>query len=951
MLKIKEHFQTEGCASYRPLPFWSWNDKLEKKKLIDQIHWMCENGIGGFFMHARSGLQTEYMSDEWMACIEACEKEAAKLKMKAWLYDENGWPSGFAGGKLLEKEENRDRYIVYKKGAYDSLATVSYLLTEEELLRVSDGEVEGEYLNLYIHTSTSTADILNPDVVRKFLDLTHEKYKERYGEQFSKRIEGFFTDEPQYYRWKTPYTDVIAQYYKDEYQEDILDGLGLLFVEKKGYRAFRYRYWKTMQQLMLRGFAEQIYRWCDTNSVKLTGHYVEEFTLGAQLMCCGGIMPFYEYEHVPGVDWLGKTAETELPAKQVESVAAQLGKKQVLTETFGCCGWDVLPSELRRILSFQYVNGINMLCHHLVPYSERGNRKYDHPAHYSTINPWVKEEFKSFNDYYTKLGYLLGEGKKHVNVAVLHPLRSAYFDYKRELEAEGFGVQELDEKLSKSLRTLSARGIEYHLLDETLLAKYGFVDEKRIGCGQCTYDYLVIPPILTMDQTTEALLRRYVMQGGKVLLLGPKPAFLEAEEYHYEYLKTNTCLEEIMSVQKYHVEDYETDIYSTYRTMEDRSYLYVVNRSTDTVQSQRFTFDSDVKSFIKIDLTDLSEQVVPLTITLRPGEDALLFLSEKEVAVSKILQPYELQFENANISVEENYLPVDMICYSTDGKTFSKPWPCAALFQKLLRERYQGELFLNYEFEIETLPEKLFIRTEKSNDIAAWMNGNSLNETVSVEDGYINTYDVSALAKLGKNTYTVQVNWFEKEDVYFALFGENVTESLKNCIVYDTELQPIELVGSFGVYPREGYVEDVDARFVRGQDFYIGKLPQRVTQPSTEGFPFFAGKMTLSQNFTFDTIDILLRVSGEYQMASVKVNEKEAGKLFFEKELDISHVASLGMNKIEVEFVLGNRNRMGPHHLIANKDESITPWSFELSGAWEDDRSRFYHVDYDIKRF
>ena len=210
---------------------------------------------------------------------------------------------------------------------------------------------------------------------------------------------------------------------------------------------------------------------------------------------------------------------------------------------------------------------------------------------------------------------------------------------------------------------------------------------------------------------------------------------------------------------------------------------------------------------------------------------------------------------------------------------------------------------------------------------------------------------MSALAKLGKNTYTVQVNWFEKEDVYFALFGENVTESLKNCIVYDTELQPIELVGSFGVYPRERYVEDVDARFVRGQDFYIGKLPQRVTQPSTEGFPFLAGKMTLSQNITLDTTDILLRVSGEYQMASVKINGKEAGKLFFEKELDISNVAKLGNNKIEVEFILGNRNRMGPHHLIGNKNESITPWSFELSGEWEDDRSRFYHADYDIKRF
>ena len=69
MLKIKEHFQTEECASYRPLPFWSWNDKLEKKKLIDQIHWMRENGIGGFFM---AGLLFFVMS--------ALFQQAAELK-------------------------------------------------------------------------------------------------------------------------------------------------------------------------------------------------------------------------------------------------------------------------------------------------------------------------------------------------------------------------------------------------------------------------------------------------------------------------------------------------------------------------------------------------------------------------------------------------------------------------------------------------------------------------------------------------------------------------------------------------------------------------------------------------------------------------------------------------------------------------------------------------------
>lgn len=88
----------------------------------------------------------------------------------------------------------------------------------------------------------STADILNPDVVKQFLELTHEAYYKRFGDAFSDKIAGFFTDEPQYYRDHTPYTDMVAQY-----GENILDYLGLLFVEKRGYRSFRYRYWKALQ--------------------------------------------------------------------------------------------------------------------------------------------------------------------------------------------------------------------------------------------------------------------------------------------------------------------------------------------------------------------------------------------------------------------------------------------------------------------------------------------------------------------------------------------------------------------------------------------------------------------------------------------------------------------------------------------------------------------------------
>ena len=938
-------------ASYRSLPFWSWNDKLEKEELRKQIAWMDRNGIGGFFMHARSGLQTDYMSEEWMECIAVCAEEAKKRNMQAWLYDENGWPSGLAGGKLLEDESNRDKYIEFQEGAYDEEATVSYLLTEEEMVRVSQkAEGEGRYLNLYLKTAASTADILNPEVVEQFIELTHEKYKEWFGDAFSEMVEGFFTDEPQYQRWGTPYTDMIAKHFQEQYEEDIFDSLGLLFVEKKGYRRFRYRYWKGMQELMLRNFAKKVYDWCDEQGVKLTGHYVEELTLGFQMMCCGGVMPFYEYEHIPGVDWLGKLTQTAVAFVQVASAAAQLGKKQILTETFGCCGWDVTPAELRRIAGFQYVHGVNMMCHHLIPYTERGNRKYDHPAHYSDINPWVKDGFQTFNDYFTHLGYQLGEGRKEVQVAILHPIRSAYFNYKRKEEFTGFGVVELDEALCEANELLSKRGIAYHYLDETLLAKYGFSEDGYIGCGACKYRYLVLPKIYTMDYTTERLLHQFVEQGGKVLLLEEKPTFVEAEPYDYPYLKSNCSLEEIMEHMPFRVTNVDTEIYCTYRTLGNERYLYVINNSQTDTYTQRFLFDEDVASFRKVDLTDRKVTMLPLEIELAPGEDGLLFLSKEPVDERKKLTRYPFYCKKADVTFERNALPIDYIRYSYDGMEYSKAWPCVALFQKLLKERYEGNIFFRYEFQVQEIPARCFLKAERSNDIRAWFNGRLLEATEHEGEFYENVYDISRYVRCGMNEYTVEVNWHEHDSVYYALYGENVTESLRNCIVYDSELQPIQVLGDFGVYTKTGYSE-TEHGYVEAEHFYIGEVPEKVTDPTVDGFPFFAGEMTVSQKIILDREDILLQIEGEYQMAAVTVNGMDKGLLLFEKGMDISDVARVGENEIQIRFWISNRNLMGPHHLKGSKRENVSPWSFEMYDAWDEDENVHYHATYDLKLF
>ena len=45
---------------YRPIPFWSWNEKLDVEETRRQVRLMKDAGIGGYFMHARGGLLTEY---------------------------------------------------------------------------------------------------------------------------------------------------------------------------------------------------------------------------------------------------------------------------------------------------------------------------------------------------------------------------------------------------------------------------------------------------------------------------------------------------------------------------------------------------------------------------------------------------------------------------------------------------------------------------------------------------------------------------------------------------------------------------------------------------------------------------------------------------------------------------------------------------------------------------
>lgn len=916
----------KNIGKYRSIPFWSWNDLLDKGELVRQVRWMKEQGFGGYFMHARGGLKTEYLGDEWFECIRACMDEGEKLGIRSWAYDENGWPSGFVGGKLLADPAHRDRYLTFTEGKFDVSALVSYKDDGVRLVRATE-DGAGKYLNVYEHYSASTVDILNPEVVKLFIEETHEQYKARFGDRFGSALSGFFTDEPQYYRRRHPYTVMLPEFFKREYGEDIFERLGLIFAEREGYRDFRYKYWCAMQRLMLENFAKQVYGWCDRNGLQLTGHYLEESFLEGQMNCCAGIMPYYEYEHIPGIDKLGRKVDTPVSPRQVSSVARQLGKKQVLTETFAMCGWDVTPQELRLLAEWQFVNGANLICQHLLPYSEHGQRKRDYPVHFSWANPWVRHGFKGFNDYFARLGWLLGESEEIVNVALFSPIRSMYFEYKRDAKPRSM-PNSPDVSYQQAAVRLSAMNIPYHILDETVMEKHADVRDGKLCVGECAYDFVLFPKTWTMGKVTAQLFEEFYEQGGRMLFLEEFPGYMEGTPHAYTF-RSNTCLEEVAAAQEYRVDRTDTAVQSAHHRIGGKDFLYSVN--TDAKKAFTLTFSGPFRSFTALDIDGMTCRNVGTRLTFAPGQSYVLFYSDEQpgpVLPQKLVVPHgKMQVA----SCSDNYMLLDKLRWSSDGVHYSERAGYMRVFNELLWRRYSGKLWLKYEFTVREVPGRIFFLSEDMNNRRCTINGHEITfDGVSDFEKQIYRADIAPYVRAGKNEAVLEIDFYEKEEVYYALFGEGVTESLKNCLTYDTTIESCYLQGDFGVFSEGGFAEGREqGTLLCEDDFFIARRRTEVEDTVRDGYPFFAGDMTLRYPVFGEEGACTLALRGRFCRAEIRINGKPVEKPYFAVDAEIGSYLKKGENEALITLYSGNRNLLGPHHNFAEEPLSVGPVTFD----------------------
>ncbi len=952
----------KNSLEYGSIPFWSWNDRLEPERLREQIRDMHELGMNGFFMHARSGLETEYLSDEWYDAIKVCIEEAKKYGMEPWSYDENGWPSGFAGGKLLDDPYNHAKFLKAEvKNAFDPEALAVYVIDGGRSRRVTGSEAGvNEYFTVSRHSDTSYVDTLNDIVTRKFIKETHEDYKKRLGDEYWSEMPGFFTDEPQYFRYATPWSDTLPEIFSKKYGYDIFSALDAMFTDFEGAAEFRYDYWRLVHELFINNFIKVIYEWCDKNGCRLTGHAVEETFLAGQMWCAGGVMPFYEYEHIPGMDHLGRNIDLGIASKQLGSASAQLGKKKVISEMFGCCGWDVSPLELKKIAESQYVAGVNIMCQHLYPYSERGQRKRDYPAHYSQHLPWQKQ-MKHFDEYFNRLGYTLSRGKEIAPVLFMHPMHSCWLNYKRDIDAPT--VAELDDSMRKLAAVLYDRHIGFHFGDEDLMAKHGSVDGAQLRIGEQTYSAVVFPKVYSLDGTTVKLLKKYVENGGRVILTDGRPERIDGRLNPEElaFLETNTDIDTLAKESELRVSTNVHDVRSMLRMTGRGRVGFVVNLTNETIKGVRIglkgakhlnRLDIDEGVFRRLD-ADLCPNcgAMRAVFDLEPGESVIVTEFEGEDELPAVIAGEQIHFSEPfkAVSEPENMMPLDHCRVSYNGTDFEENRPIELVRDILYRTRYAGDLWLKYEFTVEEVPEMLNLAVEPMNIAGISVNGNDI--TTDGKGWFDPSFLTACITRYivpGVNDITVKVNYFQRDYVYYVLYG-GVSESLRNCLLFDTEIETVYLYGKFGVDTDEGaFEESVKNSVIYTGPFSIVRAPEAIDMKSIvrSGYPFFAGCVTFEAKLNYKPGDPTeLKLAGRYSVAEISVNGTAVRPLMFRNHVNLSEVLNEGVNTITVKLYNSNRNLMGPHHGPDPEPWSVGPVNFSYEKQWSEDNKCGWYLD------
>ena len=552
--KLSRELFANPTSEYRGTPFWAWNCELEKNELLRQLDVMKQMGLGGAHMHVRTGMATPYLSDEHMDLIRACVDKCKQEKMLAWLYDEDRWPSGAAGGIVTKEEKYRQRYLLLTRTPQDEMLLACYdiLLNEDGTLadyrRIAEEEAaQGQKWYAYRkiespspwYNNQTYVNTLDPAAMRRFIEVTYDRYLETVGEEFGKTVPAIFTDEPQFTFKKPlpfadsqeqavmPWSDDLPTTFAAAYGEDLMAHLPEIFwdLPEGAPSVIRYRFHDHVCERFTQAFADQCGGWCGAHGLMLTGHMLHEPTLGSQTTGIGEAMRAYRSFQLPGIDMLCNWKEFTT-AKQAQSAVHQYGREGMLSELYGVTGWDFDFRGHKFQGDWQAALGVTVRVHHLFWVSMKGEAKRDYPASIGYQSPWW-QDYAAVEDHFARVSTALTRGKPLVKVGMIHPIESYWLAFgpnEQTLSAR----QQMNTRFENVTNWMLSGLIDFDFICESLLPEQCATASAPLQVGEMAYDAIVVPACDTLRATTLERLEAFAAAGGQLIFMGKAPRYCDA---------------------------------------------------------------------------------------------------------------------------------------------------------------------------------------------------------------------------------------------------------------------------------------------------------------------------------------------------------------------------------------------------------------------------------------
>ena len=748
-------------AKYRGAPFWAWNCRLDADIVRENIACFDAMGFGGFHIHSRTGMDMPYLRKEFMDLVRLSVDEAQKRGMLTYLYDEDRWPSGAAGGYVTRDKRYRERKVLFtpehhtddlpqpeavEQGAPYFLAAYRVTLNADGTLahyasvsRDSTGDdvwyafcVAGEESPWY--NNQAYLDVLSPDAVDRFIEVTYDAYADAVGEHFGDLVPSIFTDEPHpafrcqlsraaareavEFPWTPDFPDTYAAAYSvspleilPEIVWDLPDG---------GISAHRLNYHNHITDRFVNAFVRRCGAWCDAHGLGLTGHVLGEDSLFMQTEAVGDVMRCYPHFTLPGMDLLCDMVHLNT-AKQVASVSRQKGAGGVMSELYGVTNWDFDFRGHKFQGDWQAALGVTLRVPHLSWTSMQGEAKRDYPASIGHQSPWYKE-YRLLEDHYARLSVALTQGKEQVSVAVVHPIESYFCRFGPKDTSQSALIEK--EIVFRDLTAWLLRGqVDFDFLCEANLPPIATVKDGKLTVGQMTYDTVLVPACETIRRTTLDLLRDFSAQGGRVLFVGEPPRYVDglpsdepttlcaAERVEYTADAVRAALQDKRYAQVTESDGTLCDAYiGQYRRDGDEDWLFLApceHPDCDNTPAARRTIEVDGEWRVTLFDTFTGERrELPATyhngstyvvLTVYPQDSLLLRLQHGKSAVSAqpetVARP--LPWSLTKITrAEPNVLLLDRAAWALDDEPLN---PCEEILRldNIVRERLEYPLRTN----------------------------------------------------------------------------------------------------------------------------------------------------------------------------------------------------------------------------------------------------------------